>query len=219
MKQISVEIITWKTFPFVNEIWTFCEIKLLLYDFQCHRLGSKGTQGFKHRPSECKANSSNHHYKAEFNLQTEKRKDGSVPQKCHLSAHIISCSLQQQTISLFLPYDDSYPHWWLRLYSVGYCSTTGSLAGLSTTSTVPSSLRYGLPGKSPFTSACVSGDGMLEGSTIWGSGSVTSSSISLLYAVPPAAAVQCLSTNHWTRLPPQFGFVPEQQHQFPEIRC
>lgn len=180
---------------------------------------AKAHKGFKHWPSECKANSSNHHYKAEFNLQTEKRKDGSVPQKCHLSAHIISCSLQQQTISLFLPYDDSYPHWWLRLYSVGYCSTTGSLAGLSTTSTVPSSLRYGLPGKSPFTSACVSGDGMLEGSTIWGSGSVTSSSISLLYAVPPAAAVQCLSTNHWTRLPPQFGFVPEQQHQFPEIRC
>lgn len=40
-------------------------------------------------------------------------------------------------------------------------------------------------------------------------------------AVPPAAAAaaDCLSTNHWARLPPQFGLVPEQRHRFPETRC
>lgn len=47
-----------------------------------------------------------------------------------------------------------------------------------------------------------------------GSGSVTSSSIRLSdAAVPPAAVVDWLSTNH--RVRPQFGLVPEQRHQLP----
>lgn len=146
-------------------------------------------------------------------LQTEKR-NRNIPQKCHLSAHITSCFLQQQTLSLCLSHADSYPYWWL--YSAGYCSTTGSLTGLSITSTIPS-LRYGLPGKSPFTSECVPGGGMPVSSTAWESGSVTSSSIRLLDTVVLPAA-DCLSTDHWAQPPPQFRLVPEQPHRIPETR-
>lgn len=47
-----------------------------------------------------------------------------------------------------------------------------------------------------------------------GSASVTSSSIRASdAAVPTAAVVDCLSTNHWVR--PQLGLVPEKRHQLP----
>lgn len=128
----------------------------------------------------------------------------------------------QQQASCSNRLSDSYPHRWLWLYSAESCSTTGSLAGLSIMSTTPS-LRYGLPGKSPFTSECVPGGGMPVGSTVCGSASVTSSSIRLLdVAVPPAAAAaaaDCLSTTHRDGLPPQFGLVPEQRHRLPQTRC
>ncbi len=150
-------------------------------------------------------------------LQTEDREATEVPPLCTHHQLLLAATASP---SLRLSLADSYPHWWLWLYSAGSCSTSGSLAGLSITSTVPS-LRYGLPGKSPFTSECVAGGGMPVGSTVRGSGSVTSSSIRLLdeAAPPAAAAADCLSTHEWARLPPQFGFVPEQRHRFPEPRC
>lgn len=151
-------------------------------------------------------------------LRTDNR-DGSVPNKCHLSAHITGMlPAATDSFSLHPLHADSYPYWWLWLYSAESCSTTGSLAGLSIMST-SLSLRYGLPGKSPFTSDWVPGGSMPVGSSVCRSGSVTSSSIRLLDAAVLSAAADCLSTDNWSRLPPQFGFVPEQQHRLPETRC
>lgn len=190
------------------------------FTLQCYGMCSRGTQGALKRGHLGAETVQTITAKQESNaLQSEKR-EGSVPKKCHLSAHITSMlPAATDSLSLRLLHADSYPYRWLWLCSAESCSTTGSLAGLSIMSTTPS-LRYGLPGKSPFTSEWVPGGSMPVGSTVCGSGSVTSSSISLLdAAVPPAAAADSLSTNHWARLPPQFGFVPEQRHRLPETRC
>lgn len=147
------------------------------------------------------------------------RKESRTSHRRATSLHTqpaVSCS-NRLSFSLRLSHADSYPYWWLWLHSAGYCSTTGSLTGLSITSTI-TSLRYGLPGKSPFTSECVPGGGMPVSSTAWESGSVTSSSIRLLDTVVLPAA-DCLSTDHWAQPPPQFRLVPEQQHRIPETRC
>lgn len=217
----EMQVIRWKTYGSVTHAWTFWRNNSWLNEFTtlCN-VQQRHTTSSEMQPSECRHNSKRRGKRGvKCSPNWKKKRDGSVPNKCHLSAHITGMlPAATDSFSLHLLHADSYPYWWLWLYSAESCSTTGSLAGLSVMS-ASLSLRYGLPGKSPFTSAWVPGGSMPVGSTVCRSGSVTSSSIRLLDAAVLSAAADCLSTDHWSRLPPQFGFVPEQQHQLPEPRC